>query len=529
MRINKVTRQLLALATLLISCSTDNNIAGGSETGNPVIAGYIYNDDATPSGSTIVTLSTGDYYNNSKNIDDTIYLDTTDEYGFFIFDSVAFGNYNLKSVKDIDKKVSFTSNIEISEFDTLHFYDTLSDYSYIELILPKDIDTANQILFIQGTDYFFDLHDATEIENGEWLIVLEGIPDDIYLDLYILDISDTIDPILIDSFMIDEAGDTLEIGVFDISKIIDNSNSKLSSNTITTLLMDQNNNALWIGTYLGGLLKWDLSVDTMTHYNISNSEITDNYITSLAMDSKDRLYIGTHQGGLNILDNGIWSSYTNSDVPGMGNNITALATTSDNKCLIGTIQAFVRLDLDSGFTDTYESLIPDDGITSIAVIDDYNYWLGTSFSGLINLFNDTANYYSSYDSDIPDDFITALKKDSKGNVWIGTIYGVSKIDTNQTIKTEITDYSGKLDIFSITEDLNGFIWFGLQGDPSLLRYNGISYKEYYMDYIDLEENPGNINSIIELNNNYYVATENAGLIILNENLRRVKNRFYTKN
>ncbi len=521
MRINSYLIPLILFISLLISCSTDNNIAGGSETGNPVVTGYIYND-STPSNGAIVTLSTRDYYSESKSSDDTIFIDTTNESGFFIFEDIAFGEYNIKAIKDSDKKVSFSNEIEIYDNDTIEYCDTLYDYSYIELLLPADIDTANQYLFIVGTDYVFDLHDAIQLNNGEWLLILEGLPEDIYLDLYILDLSDTIPPILIDSFIIEDAGDTLEMGTFDISELIDKSNSKLSTNTITTLLMDQTNNSLWIGTYLGGLLKWDLSVDTMTLYNTSNSNISDNYITALAMDSKGRLYIGTHQGGLNVYDDNTWSNYTDNDIPDMGNSITALEVTSDNKCLIGTQKAFARLDIDSGLTDTYESLITDDGVTSIAVIDNYNYWLGTYYSGLINLYNDTADYYDSYDSDIPDNFITALEKDTKGNIWVGTIYGVSKIDTTNTISTEITDNSGFLDVYSIFEDSDNYLWFGLQGDPSLLRFDGINYKEYYMDYIDLEINPGNVNSVIEFNKNYYVATQNAGLIILNENLRKVR-------
>lgn len=511
---------ILLVICAFLFCSTNDNLAGGSETGNPVVAGYVYNNDQSPSIGTIVTLTTNNYFENSSSIKDTIYKDTTDNNGFYLFNNVLLGSYNIKAVNDSSKTVSFTEDIELFDIDTFEIYDTLDIYSYIELILPNNIDTANQYLFIEGTDYYYDLHDAYQIETGEWLLIIDGLPNDICLNLYILDINDSELPILIDSFSIDQPGDTLKLGTFDISKVYNKSNSKLTSNTITSLLLDHNSNFMWIGTYQGGLLKWDLSLDTMTLYNTSNSDLSDNYITTLALDSAGRLFIGTHQGGLNIYNGTNWKNYTDTDIPEMGNTITALEISPNNKCLIGTPKAFIKFDYDSIIIEPYNNLIPDDGITSIAVIDDNDYWLGTSYSGLINIYYDTAYFYDSYDNDFPDNYITALEKDSKGNIWIGTIYGVSKIDTNRFITTEILDNSGALDIYSIYEDMHGFIWFGLQGDPTLLRYDGNNYREYCMNCIDLENNPGSINSLIEINNSYFVATEYTGIIVLNEDLKR---------
>lgn len=504
----------------LLFCSTNDNIAGGSETGNPVVAGYIFNEDQSPSAGTIVTLTTSNYYKNREIIEDTIYIDTTNENGFYQFDNIPLGDYNIKAINHISNKVSFSSNIELVSNDTLNFSDTLNIFSYIELILPNNIDTANQYLFIKGTDYFYDLNDAYQLVTGEWLIIIEGLPSEVYLDLYIIDNNSI--PTFIDSFSIENSGDTLELGTFDISTVYDKTNSKLESNTITSLLFDQKNNYMWIGTFQGGLIRWDLSIDTMTLYDVGNSNISDNYITALALDSLDRLYVGTHQGGLVIYDGSNWNIFTDSEIPGMGNNITALEITPNNKCLIGTPKSFIKFDYDSVMIDYYDNLIPGDEIVSILVNNENDYWLGTNYSGLINIYNDTVFLYDSYDYDLPDNFITAIEKDSKGNIWIGTMYGISKIDTMGLISTEIFDNSGALDIYSIYEDSKGFIWFGLNGDPTLLRYDGQDYREYCMNCIDLESNPGNINSIIEINSNYFVATEYAGIIVLNENISRRK-------
>lgn len=523
MRINKFLFIGTLLFILYISCSTNNNISGGSETGNPVVAGYIYNNDSTISKGTIVTLTTDNYYQNSSA--GIIYKDTTDENGYYMFNDVSYGNYNLKALNEDNNTVRFTKDIligELSETDTIQFYDTLIEYSYIELLLPEEIDTANNYLYVLGTDYFYSLSDAIKIESGEWILILDGLPDDVYLNLFIFNITDTTEPVLIDSFLIEDAGDTLDLGIFDISYVIDVNNSKLTTNTITKLLFDEANNTIWIGTYLGGLLKWDLTIDTMVLYTSSNSGLTDNYITTLALDSSGRLFIGTHQTGVNVFYNDNWSYYTNDDIPGLGNNITALEIAPNNKCLIGSPKTFAILDIDSLIVTTYESLVYEDEISSIVAVSNNDFWLGTYYSGLINIHDDTADFYLSNDTDIPDNTITTLYKCNNNNILIGTFYGVSLIDTLKSITTSIEDHSGKLDIFSFYEDSENFIWFGLQGDPSLVRYDGVNYKEYYMDYIDLTDNPGSINTILEINGKYYLGTENAGILILDENLRLIR-------
>lgn len=523
MMINKFLFTALTIVLFLISCSTDSNLTGGSETGNPIVSGFIYKTDQTASIGSIVTLTTDDY--NFINQKGRIFIDTTDQEGYYQFKDVPFGNYNLKAINTLNYTVSFSKDLSIEDnesIDTFQFIDTLEEFSYIELTLPENIDTTNKYLFIWGTDYYFSLSNAYKIESGEWALILEGLPDEIFLDLYIVDISNSTDPILIDNFYIEEPGDTLDLGIFDISKSYDKFNSKLTTNTITKLLYDQNNNIIWIGTYLGGLLKWNLTVDTMTLYTKEESGLKDNYITALALDSSGRLYVGTHQSGLNILEDGSWHYYTNDDIPGMGNSISSLEISPDNKCLIGTPQIFAKLDMDSSIIDTYEDLVIEDNITSIVAISETEYWLGTNYSGLINLHDDTADFYLSDTYDIPDNMITAMYKSLTGTIWIGTIYGVSSIDKSKNISSHYIDYSGNLDIYSISEDSRNNIWYGLQGDPSLLRFDGTKYKEYYMDYIDLTENPGNINSIIAINNKYYVATENAGILILDENLRKVR-------
>ncbi|MFX0138226.1 MAG: two-component regulator propeller domain-containing protein [Candidatus Hodarchaeota archaeon] len=75
-------------------------------------------------------------------------------------------------------------------------------------------------------------------------------------------------------------------------------NSKLPTNSITKILIDENNTK-WIALWdLQGLIK--IENDSWTHYNSNNSNITQQNIWDLAKDSNGNLWLGTGWTDINV-------------------------------------------------------------------------------------------------------------------------------------------------------------------------------------------------------------------------------------
>ncbi len=80
------------------------------------------------------------------------------------------------------------------------------------------------------------------------------------------------------------------------------------------LSIDANGNK-WIGTYGGGLAKFDGT--TWTTYNTANSGLPNNYVRAIAIDANGNKWIGTYGGGLAKFDGTTWTTYNtaNSGLP----------------------------------------------------------------------------------------------------------------------------------------------------------------------------------------------------------------------
>jgi len=91
--------------------------------------------------------------------------------------------------------------------------------------------------------------------------------------------------------------------------------TSLSDNRVYTLYKDSKNN-LWVGTYGGGLNKFNRSSETFEHFQInplSPNSLSNNKVLSIYEDSDGLIWIGTSGGGLNKLDLNTMT-FTNFDI-----------------------------------------------------------------------------------------------------------------------------------------------------------------------------------------------------------------------
>jgi hypothetical protein len=162
----------------------------------------------------------------------------------------------------------------------------------------------------------------------------------------------------------------------------------LSSSKITGIVKEQNS-FIWISTQ-NGLNRYDgYSVKV---YNKQNSNIASNDISSLYLDSKNRIWLTFYGGGLSLYDkvNDQFISFKNSlnDKHSItSNRVNTIIEDSNGLFWVGTEKGLClfNYDLNKFYTYSYNGK-QELNITSIYRDKKANLWLGTFENGLL-LFN----------------------------------------------------------------------------------------------------------------------------------------------
>lgn len=142
-------------------------------------------------------------------------------------------------------------------------------------------------------------------------------------------------------------------------------------------------NRIWVGTLRGGLNLWDREKEHFVHFPVSGEPFNMNnqYVSSFAEDKEGNLWVG---GGYGIdvinVETGFHRYYSSSEESGlMSNNITELLLDSHGVMWITTSQGLNYFDPKRkkfiGFST--KNGLPSDYLVSILEDDDHNFWLST--------------------------------------------------------------------------------------------------------------------------------------------------------
>jgi|GEM_PF-2323366 len=147
--------------------------------------------------------------------------------------------------------------------------------------------------------------------------------------------------------------------------------------TAYTVFADREDN-IWVGTYNGGLKKFDGL--NWTTYTKENSGLPDNIVLEISEDASGMIWICTW-GGVSAFDGNNWTTFTAPLVP---SNITrSIYIDSDDNKWIGTENGIAKYDNTSWVTITGSSALLEGGIINSMNMDTYgNLWIGTSMMGV---------------------------------------------------------------------------------------------------------------------------------------------------
>ena len=254
----------------------------------------------------------------------------------------------------------------------------------------------------------------------------------------------------------------------------------LESGRILAVLEDREG-SLWIGTDSGGLhLLHDQKFTTYT----TRDGLSGDFIRCVYQDPGGELWIGTDGAGLNRRTASGFAHLSTAD--GLASNvILSLAGGAGGDLWIGTPDG-LNLRHHDGRVEHWTSAdgLPDDFVRSLLSDADGSVWIGTRH-GLAHRVDGKFITYSSMDG-LSSDLIGAMVR-ANGELWVATAGGLSR---------KLPDHFARVSndtVTAIQPSRDNTVWFGTNGN-GLARLRGGQLQSYPYRALGL---PGTIYSILE--------------------------------
>lgn len=211
--------------------------------------------------------------------------------------------------------------------------------------------------------------------------------------------------------------------------------NSLGSDVIVELYNDDDD-VLWIGTYYGGLNRFDgRHFVRYMHTPSDTTSIPDNSVWEIFEDSQGRFWVGTLKGGLAQFDR----KTGRFKRPGPGERgftqsayISAIAEDHRGGLWFGTASGIEYLTPEGimqQFThhDDTPGSLSSDHVTEIIEDSNHRVWVATR-NGL-NLYDATTGKFRTFDAEdgLPDNNVLAIAEDREGTIWVSTTRGISAI------------------------------------------------------------------------------------------------------
>jgi ligand-binding sensor domain-containing protein len=212
---------------------------------------------------------------------------------------------------------------------------------------------------------------------------------------------------------------------------------------------------LWVATWKGV----SRFVGEGFHTYSTGDGLADKWVYTLSVDRDGSLWFGT-EGGVNRFDGKNWQTWTHRD--GLGADEAQIQRGGgEAEIQLPPGHHLQRGKEASGYNPNYivSSVIDPQGIK----------WFGTWGGGLSRFDGKKWKNYTTRDG-LAGNTVNALALDSKGSLWIGTNNGVSRYDGKEFITFRTTEGLLSNSVYAVAVDQDGNKWFGTYGGVS--RYTG---------------------------------------------------------
>ncbi|WP_333863927.1 two-component regulator propeller domain-containing protein [Sphingobacterium sp.] len=254
-------------------------------------------------------------------------------------------------------------------------------------------------------------------------------------------------------------------------------------------------NKIFLGVDGGGVWKYDRETDGLSSVSLSANLPRD--LTVLTLERKlDQLWIGTYQQGVICYDllNGNLKRYIvgNKEDNLNNNDIFCLKVDFKGNTWVGTNGGGVNIiQKESGIVKKYKRddhlgdgiQVPGNFIRALAEDQEQHMWIGTYGSGLVmyDPLTKRSKIFDKANNKLPSNYILAIYTDKKGNLWVGTNgNGIGLLRKGKVVFETLSEKDGLANgaIQSIVEDDKGRIWFSTNKGLSCYSPAQNKFKNY---------------------------------------------------
>ena len=260
---------------------------------------------------------------------------------------------------------------------------------------------------------------------------------------------------------------------------------------------------IWIGSY-SGLIRYDGNsfVNLSTDAGISS-------VVSLFVDSSNRLWIGTNDSGLAVMQQGKFKRYNKAD--GLKSlSVRTICEDKDGNIIVGTTEGIAYIDKNMSLHILEGEDIADKYIRNLEPCDDGTIY-GITLDGCVFTLKDRKqlDFYSADDlTGIKDARSVLPDRQNRGYLYIGdsanTIYYGSFVDGKFSLSRRFL--TGSMTSINSIENYGGFMWACTD--------KGIGYfTDYEFTPIDDVPMTSSVeNMMLDHNNNLWFASSQQGIM-----------------
>ncbi len=267
----------------------------------------------------------------------------------------------------------------------------------------------------------------------------------------------------------------------------------LASNTLLSIAVD-GKERVWVGTDDSGLSVCDSECQTFTE---DNSGLPDNTINKILFDSDGSVWLAT-EGGLSHVDAELqnFTNYKWADDQLPSSFVYDVALDSKGGVWVGSgggvsyfdgkaWTTYTRENTDSDGEEPWDGL-PSNYLYTVAVDGQDTLWCGTS-SGLSHFDGQDWETFTSEDTGLISDWIQDLAFDADGDLWIATSWGVSVFDGARWTNYKKEDSLVDNDVTVIFIDEEGGVWLGTK-QKGVSYFDGQAWETFVTDDPLLDNN-----------------------------------------
>lgn len=285
------------------------------------------------------------------------------------------------------------------------------------------------------------------------------------------------------------------------------------ANIVVRIIVNDDQNSIWLGTHQKGLihltLEKDTVVKTIVHYN-EDTGYPIFSVNSLFTEHGGATWVGTLSNGIVKLQDPFFRFYdaTEKNIK----QVNAIVE-NDQHYYVATNKGLFLLDQSATNAYDYFQILPqlqNEPIISLQVIKE-KLWIGTQSKGIQVYDPSTKQLHKLAIPNLEGGAVRArlFEEDKDGNIWIAAMgNGAIQVNIEGKVLQHFATNNGFIhnDIFAICPDAQGNVWFGSLGAGLAKLSNGTLQRLSQEDIFPSHD----INDITENNGVIWIATDGQG-------------------